>query len=536
MANNKPSVQFGELEKLADSVINEIKSKTIVMFVPTDRWRGEFGFDWMRIGKGTSIGQSNTPYDIDYNTIMGYYKDNNPSNTFIFDSDKNSDGVKDMYAELKKEYTPMLLTYKKDSGGNPLEYYVPILRIYRHPNDNTGIKPIASIKLQIEVLDEEPDSIVLEYDSTCLRLHQVPNKISSSVLPLSLSTSTTNVQKCLKYNGITDGEDEIKKNESSSLPHSVDSMSLNNHIGKETDKNERLSDVKRRFRIPKKSITTLNNPHILEIDIECVENFSQPKEIKAISIKKDTQTGENIETLSGKIKVMPNSRNNRKIKKIVLVNVIKKDTMGLVKEGFDRFTKDDQKNIVRNILRQAFVDPIFECVNLRVDNLSSSNISIFNKNYLKNSGVLCCSDKITDRLETVDQFLRKQLPATFQNTQYTCIFYLNFRLISKNTDGTTSNMKGYSNKTNRNIIMGIDADDSTPAHEILHDLKLEHIFEYKSQLLGGRQIPKAKHCFKQSKTKSIMDYCKEERYFMYNWQAIIVNGAASAEPLDYIPQ
>jgi hypothetical protein len=103
--------------------------------------------------------------------------------------------------------------------------------------------------------------------------------------------------------------------------------------------------------------------------------------------------------------------------------------------------------------------------------------------------------------------------------------------------GSFVHTNGYS--AGNNIVMGEDADDGTSAHEVFHALGLEHIFEHKSQSRNGRTYTNAKHCFKEFETKNLMDYTglqANDRHFIYEWQANIVNGKASPEPATYKPQ
>jgi hypothetical protein len=48
------------------------------------------------------------------------------------------------------------------------------------------------------------------------------------------------------------------------------------------------------------------------------------------------------------------------------------------------------------------------------------------------------------------------------------------------------------------------------------------------------QEKNGKHSFKHKSTKNIMDY-GDKRYFLYNWQCVVANSHANAEPNNYSP-
>jgi len=498
-----------------------IDAEAVVMFIPRDNWKGEFGFDWMRIGAGVGMGQTRTPNDTDYNTIMGYYPDNNTANPFVPDRDGDGDGVNDMYADLKKEYGPVSIIRKSDAGGNPLTYYIPILRIYRHPGDLPGTRATADIRLQIEVM-EEPDQLVLEYDGGCFKINPavsgipVPPVAPLNIPPLSGPPAAFSSGRAAAGSGTRAG--------GAATPAPSPATS---------------SGGIKRYTINPKTLSTDANPHTVDLTIECIANFSTVKEIKAVFIQKDAGTGTDVETLAGIMKVMPNGRANRKVKKIVFVNVITDINNDKSKEkGFDNFNPEDQKAIMRKFLRQAFVDPVISEAEVDITKTSAKS-SAFNSRYARTATAIKCYDdsRSGSAFTDVDTYLRNLLPASYRNSGHICIFYFNLPLFRVKADGSSEYLNGY--RHGLNIVMGTAADFGTPGHELLHALKLDHIFEYKTQSGGGRTYPNAKHCFRETRTKNVMDYTglhANDRHFLYNWQAVIVNGAADPEPQNYQPR
>jgi len=170
--------------------------------------------------------------------------------------------------------------------------------------------------------------------------------------------------------------------------------------------------------------------------------------------------------------------------------------------------------------------------------LSSETIRELNAKFPADSDgkILCYDDSTTPISEDISMWLTKFLPIEYQNFDILRIFYMPFGIKGKSQSGTILKLNGYSNGGSHNIVMAFDTPSSTIAHEVLHDLHLTHIFVSDDIGAGQTGVPNGKHSYKEGTTCNIMDYTSMPRYFIYEWQAQIVNNAATSEPTDYEPK
>jgi hypothetical protein len=490
-----------------------IPAKAIVMFRPLSNWKGEFGFDWMRTGSGTSLGQTSILGDVDYKTILGYYNNNLSSNHFIEDTvDANHNGEKDLYEALKKEYKIYPITSKLDSEGHPVEYLAPILSMYK--NEKESAKSIAVLQLQIEVEGSEPEDLVIEYERAYFEITK-----NSGTPPLLATESGTST------------------------------------------KEEKPEEKMKQLKITK--TVTSGTFNTFDIQIECKACFGTAKEINAYTItpNPDPAKTDKIKTLAGVLRVMPNDKTKRKVKNIVLVNV-KTDINPLIRgteEGFNtkKITLEEQKVMIRKILRQALIDPIFTIEEL---DLSSTGIGVtnttvrddFNHRYVVDGKLKCYYDHratIPTGWKSLSDYLFDKLVATKGNryNNYMRVFYVaqSGYFIDRNNrpfPPLTSDLHlgGYTDGINpKNIVITQDADLTASAHEVLHSLKLPHTWESKSHIETGttsNTAAQAKHSLKYMSTNNVMDYGEfSKQYFLYYWQCLVANNNATAEPPNYTP-
>ena len=126
----------------------EMNAKCVVYFRPHDKWQGEFGFDWVRMGDSGHKGDLYW-----YRDIIGYYRDKKTKKLRqIYDGEGVTE-FKDSskkYTALLREYRVMSIDWKKDF------YIVPILCLMPRK------KAIFTLKIEIE---EEPKKIIYEIDS-----------------------------------------------------------------------------------------------------------------------------------------------------------------------------------------------------------------------------------------------------------------------------------------------------------------------------------------------------------------------------------
>jgi hypothetical protein len=480
-----------------------IPAKAIVMFRPLSNWKGEFGFDWMRTGSGTDLGQTSILGDVDYKTILGYYNNNLSSNPFIADTlDANNNGEKDLYEALKKEYKIYPITSKLDSAGHPVEYLAPILSMYK--NENESVKSIAVLQLQIEVEGTEPEDLVIEYERAYFEITK-----NSGTPPLLTPESATST------------------------------------------KEEKPEEKMKQLKITK--TVTSGTFNTFDIQIECKACFGTAKEINAYTItpNPDPAKTDKIKTPAGVLRVMPNDKTKRKVKNIVLVNVINEigNIPPKAEEGFKTgtITIDKQKAMIRKTLRQALIDPIFIIEELDISTIRAGRDD-FNHRYVDAGKLKCYYDHRATTIPTgwksLSDYLFEKLVVAKGNryNNYMRVFYVaqgGFSIDKNNlTFPSTGILTGYTDGGNpKNIVMTKDAEVQTLSHEVLHSLKLPHTWESKNHMEAGTSsntVPQAKHSLKYLATNNIMDY-GANKYFLYYWQCIVANNNASAEPPNYTP-
>ncbi|CAA0152545.1 hypothetical protein [Tenacibaculum maritimum] len=124
-----------------------IEAKAIVQFRPHKYWKGEFGFDWMRMGDTKIDG------DIDYKKNVGNYGK-------IYAVKEGARFTPSKYIFLENEYTPKIIVEKKDTSNKPKKYYTPLLSLYKDPDLTNN--PAAKLQLLIEII-EEPDELYIEF-------------------------------------------------------------------------------------------------------------------------------------------------------------------------------------------------------------------------------------------------------------------------------------------------------------------------------------------------------------------------------------
>ncbi len=148
--------QGNKHSNVADSYVvskGEMNVKCIVQFRPHDKWNGEFGFDWIRMGDNDT-GRHGDKYW--YRDIIGNYRDGSGNLHQIyyggsFKQDNNR------YTALWSEYKVLSIPWKKDF------YITPVLTLM--PNKSAKF----TLKLEIE---EEPKELVYEIDKSYYQLNK----------------------------------------------------------------------------------------------------------------------------------------------------------------------------------------------------------------------------------------------------------------------------------------------------------------------------------------------------------------------------
>ena len=109
----------------------KIDGKVLVHFRPHKRWKGEFGFDWLRLGDTKLFNDRN------WSKVVAYQYEDSKFKTKVTDPNKYKGYFKKdetMYGKLKKEYKSFVVSWKthkdKKTGQEVAEeYFVPWLSI-----------------------------------------------------------------------------------------------------------------------------------------------------------------------------------------------------------------------------------------------------------------------------------------------------------------------------------------------------------------------------------------------------------------------
>jgi hypothetical protein len=429
--------------------------------------------------------------------------------------DTNRNGVKDLYEKLKSEYRHFTSLNRLDASGASIDYLEPKLAIYKNENENA--EAVAVLQLQIEVI-VAPDELILEFENEFFDITVFTG--AAPVVPSLLATPANNAPAA-------------------------------NTPARPEDRMKQLQITK--------TVTGAGAFNTMDIQITCKKTFATAyKEIKAYTIMAhpDPANTSKVRKLAGVLKVLPNDASKRKIKKIVLVNVITDiDSIPTTKEeGFlvPGATEAGQKTIIRKFLRQSLIDPVFS-----VETLDLSTITIirddFNSKFVVGGRLKCYhlhGATVPRGWKDLDDYLYTKLKAKAgvgnKYDNYMRLFYMpqgGFYIDANNTQGPVSGSLGGFTSGNepKNIVILNGADLTSSAHEVYHSLKLPHTWESKNHInpiYNSETNPQrnGKHTFKEKTTRNLMDYGPNSaQYFLYHWQCVVANSKATAEPAHYIP-
>ncbi len=410
------------------------KPKATLHFRPHSGWSGEFGFDWMR-KEDTSIDG-----DVDYEQNVGEYGPTyatQPSAVFT---------PKD-YPVLENEYNPTNINNRKDSAGNPIQYYTPWLTIYRKPNVATP--PYAELELLTEV-DVQPDELYIEFTK--------------------------------KYFDITGAIDD---------PNDV------------TLKHYKLAAAM-------KGVTTSGNLNKTTIQLKCINTLSKDETIKVWAAKKKANGTLDTPVLSGQLKVRANNKINRRVSKIVFVNVITDiNNTGSAVNGINAANLTTQQNFLTPFLKQALIKPDVKSDKLELFNSSKPEVQTLNTDYTLPNG----NNKIFHKYsnsggQSLVNFLTQEfnaIPANVQYANYYKVFFLGEaggRMNGRNIVGLGGHANGIPSKE---CVMYSNPMPFFVAHELMHCMGLYHSFDNNGT-----------HTFKIGQTENIMDYSHVRSYAQPN--------------------
>ena len=406
-------------------------------------------------------------------TIMGFYHNNNTKTRF-----QPEDAA--VIERFKNEYRNVTI----DRNGTPYRYFVPRLILYK--NENEQVRSVAALDIIYDVY-EEPNNLFIEYESTFF-----------DIIEQGVTVAPPPPQPPLPEVAYTPPEG-----------YNI-------------------------FKIPSKSV---GNHKSITIEIECLKPFGdlKGKQIKAYTLTEGTNGQPVQKKIVGVLDVMPNDKANRKVVKLLMVNVITNINNKFGNDfGYDEQKLFEQKRYLRKYLRNSLIDPIFETARLDLSGLNTGDFTLrneFNRNYA-HRGKLFSKERSSTPLSA---YLKRNLHTDL--TDYIPIFFLPQKKFEDDRITTA-----YYNPLFKVIVATNKLKPVTIAHEVYHSLKLPHSFESKRHMPAlinplNRSIgSNGKYSFEYGKTTNIMDYTTNNRNNLFYWQIKIVCRNATAEPDNYIPE
>ena len=318
---NKQSNDATDYEVQVAPIIAEV----IVHFRPLTDWNGEgYGFDWIREGDTEITGDT---LENAYKNIIGnhYVSLINDPKTLAHDgqiSGRLSTFIKEQatFDTYKLNFNPVTIPWKKDSEGQPIEYYTPWISILRIPSTHTKYdaanpNPILNIALNIEV-KTAPERLKIKYENTYFEISCTGGK-----------TETEGIFDYLILPEAAKKEGSIK----------------------------------------------------LEIAITNIQEIPENKKIEVLAEEKQLD-GSISEKNAGQLKVLANDRAHRKQVKILLVNVETKiSPIATVKNGLNTTSENNVKIMLDKFLNQALIIPSYKTEKLNLNgNASFNNVYVIN--------------------------------------------------------------------------------------------------------------------------------------------------------------
>ena len=459
---------------------NQIKRKVvpdaIVIFRPTDKFKGEFGFDWIRLD--TKLKTENGEQDYFTPGIMGYYVKGGNSATCKFG--RNSCSIINH---------PVCTTALKcfDCLGPKCE---PCLDTnawsgtLRHDNNPNDIEQLGG---QTKALRGS----FLTYSNSFLKDNTILNTIHGKAIKRKWFTYTPKMTLLPKKTAYLNYFVYIK-NESleKGLVWKYKKEFFNVNIKKKENKG------------------TLDAWQKLLVEIKCKKEFSQ-KEYIEVYIDDDSKP----EKLCGQLEILPNNKGVQEKKELLIIKV-KTKLSKKTKTG--KFKKEELK-IFENVGRQAYIN--FVSSEKKISFVDNSD---FTQKYVNitNSQIVDFDEPTTKPgcnkyiLQYLVEECNKKYPKHINSTK---VF-----LIDEETDDGTL---GYSldKATNACVIFKTE-DASTVIHEILHVYGLAHTFTAQ-QVAAGIAL-RVDYTHKALQTDNIMDYShwyKIEKINLFQWQWKAIN-------------
>ena len=482
-------------ESLAEDPV-VIEGKALVMFRPNSDWE-----DFTNPIDNPTYGfdwyrENDTQLIGDaarIDTIMGFYHNNDTKTSF-----NHEDAA--VIESFKKEYRNVTI----DRNGTSYRYFVPKLILYK--NENEQVRSVATLDIIYDVY-EEPNNLFIEYESTFF-----------DIIEQGVTVAPPPPQPPLPEVAYTPPEG-----------YNI-------------------------FKIPSKSV---GNHKSITVEIECLKPFGdlKGKQIKAYTLTEGTNGQPAQKKVVGVLDVMPNDKANRKVVKLLMVNVITNvDNNERTEVGYNAQKLSEQKKYLRKYLRNSLIDPIFKKVDLDLSGIVGNTTlrDQFNRVYTRNNLLyntptghphlsVYLKEKLKEKLKAI---LKERLKGKTVNLEteynkkykdYLPIFFFSQRYFD---DSLTTTAYYSSNKA---VVATSRIDPFVIAHEVYHSLGLPHSFENRNHIPqtlqgGNREIQSnGEYSFGYKTTTNIMDY-SDHRNNLFYWQIKIVRSKAAPEPNNYRPE
>ena len=423
-------------------------------------------------------------------TIMGFYRNNDFNTAFRPESPA-------VIENFKNEYRNVTI----DRDGTPYRYFVPKLILYK--NENEQVRSVAALDIIYDVY-EEPNNLFIEYESAFFNISE---------------------------QGVTVGPPPPQP----PLPEVAYTPPEGYNI----------------FKISSKSV---GNHKSITVEIECLKPFGDlnGKQIKAYALTEGTNGQPAQKKIVGVLDVMPNDKANRKVVKLLMVNVITDvDSDRNVEKGYEAPKLLEQKKYLRKYLRNSLIDPIFKKVDLDLSGITLRDQ--FNRAYTRNNNLLYnrptghqhlstyLKEKLKEKLKAIlNERLRGKtvnLEAEYNKRykDYLPIFFFS----QKYFDDSLTTTAYYT--PNKVVVTTSRIKPFVITHEVYHSLGLPHSFENRNHIPqtlqgGNREIQSnGEYSFGYQMTTNIMDY-SDHRNNLFYWQIKIVRSKAAPEPNNYRPE
>ena len=475
-----------------------IEGKALVMFRPNSDWEDD------------SASSDNPTYGFDWyrendtnligdtaqiDTLMGFYHNNDTDTPF------QPETSTEVIESFKSEYRNVTI----DRDGTPYRYFVPKLILYK--NENEQVRSVAALDIIYDVY-EEPNNLFIEYESAFFNISE---------------------------QGVTVGPPPPQP----PLPEVAYTPPEGYNI----------------FKISSKSV---GNHKSITVEIECLKPFGDlnGKQIKAYALTEGTNGQPAQKKIVGVLDVMPNDKANRKVVKLLMVNVITDvDSDRQAEKGYEAPKLLEQKKYLRKYLRNSLIDPIFKKVDLDLSGIVGNTTlrDQFNRVYTRNNNLLYngptghqhlstyLKEKLKEKLKSIlNERLRGKtvnLEAEYNKRykDYLPIFFFS----QKYFDDKLTTTAYYT--PNKVVVTTSRIKPFVIAHEVYHSLGLPHSFENKNHIPqtlqgGNREIQSnGEYSFGYQMTTNIMDY-SDHRNNLFYWQIKIVRSKAAPEPNNYRPE